>query len=93
MGACASMLHGIVQSKNSTYREELLDLISPLVQRMIEQPDNKKSRYKHSNRIMIRFFPMENTPPDDIRICLNQFYTKREMYYLEKKSGQTYLFK
>lgn len=92
LGACTSIIHGIKPSKTSKYREELLDLISPLVQRMIEKPENKNSRYKHANRIMIRFFPREKAQLDDIKGFLNQFYTKRKMYYLEQKSGQLKLY-
>lgn len=93
MGACTSIIHGIEKSKSSKYREKLMDLVSPLVQRMVEEPHNKNSRYKHANRIMIRFFPKEETIIDSIKSLTNQFYTKRRLYYLESKSRQMQLFK
>lgn len=88
MGACTSIINGIKKSKKSNYKENLMYLILPLVERMIEKPQNVNSRHKHANRIMIRFFPKEKTTPDDVERLQNQFYTKRKLYYLEKKSGQ-----
>jgi len=92
MGACTSIIHGIQQSRTSRYREELMDIISPLVKRMINEPKNTNSRYQHANRIMIRFFPKEKLVPDDIKRLLNQFYTYRRLRYEEEKSGQQSLF-
>jgi len=92
MGACTSIIHGIQSSKRSKYREELIDMILPLVKRMIEEPQNINSRYQHANRIMIRFFPIDKSAPDDIKRLQNQFYTKRPLYYEQKKSGQQLLF-
>lgn len=92
MGACTSIIHGIRKSKTSKYREELMDIVLPLVERMINEPYNKSSRYQHSNRIMIRFFPKGKSAPDDIKRLQNQFYIKRSLYYEEQKSGQQSLF-
>ncbi|MGB9794782.1 hypothetical protein [Thermodesulfovibrio sp. 3462-1] len=89
---CVSLLHGINESKNSQHKRELLDLFLPLFQRMIKQPENINSRYKHSERVMIRFFPREKTKPNDVKRLMNQFYTKREIYYEEQKLGQRRLF-
>lgn len=91
MGACVSIIHGIQNSKKSKYKENLLDIIFPLVDRMINNPNNINSGYKYAKRIMIRFFPMEKTEFDDIKRLKNQFYTKRQLYYKEHKSGQTSL--
>ena len=93
MGSIVSIIHGIKESKRSKYREELMDLILPLVKRMIKEPENKNSRYKHANRIMIRFFPKKRIESKDIRRKMNQFFTKRELYYLAQKSGQQCMFK
>ncbi|MBX0310746.1 MAG: hypothetical protein JHC31_02900, partial [Sulfurihydrogenibium sp.] len=65
--------------------KELLDLFLPLFERMINEPYNPRSIYQHKGRIMIRFFPKEKTKPDDKREHSNQFYTKREIYYIEQK--------
>lgn len=92
MGACTSIIHGIKESKASKYREELMDLLLPLVERMMRNPKNLNSRYKYANRIMIAFFPKEKTRPDDIRRVKNQFFTERHLHYLETKSGQLRLF-
>lgn len=88
MGACIGIIHGIHKSKKSKYREELMDCILPLVQRMIKEPKNKNSHYQHANRIMIRFFPNQNTKPDDIRRVFNHFYSNRKLYYLNAKNIQ-----
>jgi len=88
LGSCTSIIHGIVKSKKSFYREELIDLYLPLFKRMIENPNNKNSKYEYHNRIIIRFFPKDKTSIDDIRRLNNQFYTKRPLYYIEQKSGQ-----
>ncbi|MEO0268970.1 MAG: hypothetical protein ABIN73_04420 [candidate division WOR-3 bacterium] len=92
MGACISIIHGIKESKRSKYKEELMDLILPLITRMIDEPQNINSKYCHANRIMIRFFPKHKTAPDHINKVQNQFYTRRQLYYFEKKSGQIRLF-
>jgi len=92
MGACTSIIHGIPKSNTSKYREELMDIILPLVKRMVNKPNNKNSHYQHTNRIMIRFFPKVKSAPGDIERLQNQFYTKRSLYYEEKKSGQQSLF-
>ena len=88
LGVSASIIHGIEKSKASKYREELADLYINLFNRIIESPNNKNSRFEYNNRIMIRFFPRERTTLNDERRLLNQFYSKRPLYYLEQKSGQ-----
>lgn len=92
LGMCVSLLHGINESKKSQYKKELLDLFLPLFQRMIKQPKNINSRYKHSGRVMIKFFPREKTKLDDVKRLMNQFYTERRIYYEEQKSRQGRLF-
>lgn len=92
MGSCTSIIHGIQKSNTSKYREELMDIIFPLVKRMINEPYNKNSRYQHSNSIMIRFFPKDKSAPDDLKRLQNQFYTMRGLYYVEQKNGQQSLF-
>jgi hypothetical protein len=92
LGLCVGLLHGIGTGKRAKYSEELADLFLSLFRRMIEQPENSNSRYKHKGRIMIRFFPKEKTTPDDIGRLVNQFYTERQIYYAEQKSGQGRLF-
>lgn len=92
LGVSTSIIHGIEKSRSSLYREELANLYSAIFKRIIENPKNKNSWYKYYNRIMISFFPNKKTAPDDIRRLSNQFYTKRKLYYIEKKSGQMELF-
>ena len=67
----------------------LADIFSPLLERMINEPPNKNSRYEHYNRIMIRFFPKTKTQLNDLESLRNQFYTVRKLHYHEQKSGQT----
>ncbi len=92
LGASVSLLDGIEKSNRAQYRIELDEIYLPLFKRMIENPSNARSSYKHSNRIMIRFFPKEKTMPDDIKRLTNQFYTDRKIKYLEDISGQEKLF-
>ena len=92
LGVSVSLLHGIQRSNRSKYREELAEMFSPLFNRMINEPKNINSSYRHANRIMIRFFPRDKTAPNDIRRLLNQFYTKRRIYQIEKEIGQGELF-
>jgi hypothetical protein len=92
LGLCVGLLHGIEQSKRAKFRIELADLFLPLFKRMIYEPQNPNSSYKHKGRIMIRFFPKEKTKPDDLKRWGNLFYTERKIYYYEQKSGQLRLF-
>jgi hypothetical protein len=92
LGLCVGLLHGTGTGKKEIYRKELLDLFSPLFERMINEPDNPNSRYQHKDRIMIRFFPREKTKPGDIRRLRDQFYTKRGIYYIEQGLEQLKLF-
>lgn len=88
IGAVTNIIHGFENSKSANNRIELLDLILPLVQRMIKEPQNKNSKYAHSNRIMIRFFPKEKSDLGDPNRFMNQFYTFRKLKYEEDKNGQ-----
>lgn len=88
LGLCVSSLHGINDSKQSKYKEELLNLFLPLFERMINNPNNPKSRYAYKGRLMIKFFPKERTELGDVRRMVNQFYTKRTIYFKEQNSGQ-----
>lgn len=88
MGAVTNIIHGFDVSISANYRVELIDILIPLVQRMINKPNNKNSHYKHANRIMIRFFPKEKTDLNDPQRYINHFYTTRRLKYLEDKSGQ-----
>lgn len=92
LGVSTSIIHGIEKSRASKYREELADLYCNMFKRIIEKPKNKNSRFEYYNRIMISFFPWEKTAPDDVKRLGNQFYTKRKLYYIERKSGQMDLF-
>lgn len=88
LGVSVSLLHGIEKSNRAEYRSELAEIYLPLFKRTIKNPLNANSRYKYSNRIMVSFFPKEKTMPDDIGRSKNQFYTDREIRYLEDISGQ-----
>ena len=92
LGVCTSTLHGIVESNRSKYKTELIDIFLPLFQRMINEPYNKNSSYAHANRLMIRFFPKEQTSFEDPGRFRNQFFTKRRLYYVDQISGQFSLF-
>ncbi len=88
MGAVTNIIHGFEMSKSANYRIELLDLLFPLVKRMIRKSRNKNSSYSHYNRIMIRFFPKQKTDFGDPKRYMDQFYTIRKLKYEEDKSGQ-----
>jgi len=88
LGISTTAIHGLEKSNTSKYKAGLIDMFLPLLKRMINNPSNVRSSYAHSNRIMIRFFPKENTDIDDIRRYTNQFYTARKIHYLEELSGQ-----
>jgi len=88
MGAVTNIIHGFEVSKSAIYRIELLEILFPLVKRMIKQPKNKNSSYKYYNRIMISFFPKERTDLGDYNRYRNQFYIYRKLKYEEDKSGQ-----
>ncbi len=88
MGAVTTIIHGLEVSNRAEYRKELIDLILPLVQRMIKEPKNINSSYKHANRIMISFFPKEKTTIDDPKRYQNQFYTNRTLKYVQDNSRQ-----
>lgn len=91
LGVSTSIIHGIEKSNNSKYREELADLYCPLFSRVVNEPRNKNSRYQHSNRIIVRFFPKDKTNLGDDKRMTNQFYSQRSLYYIEQKSGQMLL--
>jgi hypothetical protein len=88
MGAVTNIIHGFEKSKSANCRIELLDLLLPLVQRMVREPKNRNSSYSHYNRIMIRFFPKQKTDLNDPQRYVNQFYNNRRLKYEEDKSGQ-----
>jgi len=88
MGATTTIIHGFEKSKSANCRIELLDILLPLVQRMVREPKNKNSSYSHYNRIMISFFPKQKTDLNDPQRYVNQFYNKRKLKYEEDKSGQ-----
>jgi len=92
LGVSTSILHGIKKSKRSVYREELANMFLPLFQKMVDEPYEENGVYAHSNRVMIRFFPKEQSSPLDLQRFVNQFYTKRRLYYMEQKAGQLSLF-
>jgi len=89
LGLCKSMLHGIDRSSRAfEFRSELLNLFLPLFERMIEEPENRNSRYAHAYRIMIRFFPkiIKNDLIPDFSV--SDFYTKRPIKYKQDCSNQ-----
>lgn len=92
LGVSTCLIHGIEDSKASVYREELLDLYYPLLNKMMNEPRNPNSSYGHHKRLLIRFFPKEKTILGDLGRLTNQFYSKRELFYIEQKSGQQCLF-
>ena len=91
LGVTTSIIHSIKKSNKSKYREELVDVYLPLLEKLIDKPENKNSSYKYYNRITVRFFPKEKTDIGDPRRYRNQFYTTRNLKYVEEKSGQTRL--
>lgn len=92
LGVTTSIIHSFERSRRTIYREELCEIYLPLLERLIHNPDNKNSSYKYYNRILIRFFPKEKIDLSDPKECINQFYTKRNLKYIEDKSGQIRLF-
>jgi len=90
LGISTTIIHGIADenSRRFNYIKELIDIYSPMFCRMIDNPSNIKSHYQYTRRMMINFFPKEKTELGDIERFKNQFYTKRELYYIEKHSKQ-----
>ena len=90
LGAIVNLIHGLEnpESKQSQNKNELLKLILPLCERMMNNPDNPNSYYHHKNRIMIRFFPKEKTEKNSIQRGTNQFYTKRKLKFKEDITPQ-----
>jgi hypothetical protein len=85
LGAIINLIHGLEnpESKKSQYKNELLKLLLPLCERMMNNPDNPNSYYHHKNRIMIRFFPKEKTEKNSIQRGINQYYAERKLKYEE----------
>lgn len=92
MGSITNIIHGFEDSNRSKYRIELLDMMLPLVQRMVREAKNINSSFSHHNRIVISFFPKFKTDLDDPRRYINQFYKIRNLKYEEDKIGQGNLF-
>lgn len=92
LGAITSIIHGFEESSRVHYKKELLDMLLPLVDRMINNPNNKNSSYAHSNRIMISFFPKTKNNFEDLERKMNQFFTVRKLKYQEDKIGNLSLF-
>jgi hypothetical protein len=94
LGAVVNIIHGLKNpnSNRAKVKKELIDLILPLIQRIMENPSNKNSKYQYANRIIIRSFPKDKTLPTDDKRKTFQYYTKRKMKYLEDKSKQLSLF-
>jgi len=88
LGVTTSIIHSIQKSNKSKYREELTDIYLPLLTSILNEPCNKDSSYKYYNRIIIRFFPKEKTDIGSPESYKNQFYTERNLKYVEEKSGQ-----
>lgn len=85
LGVTTSIIHSIQKSNKSKYKEELIELYLPLLERLINNPQNKKSRYNYYNRIIVRFFPKENKNISILKKYRNQFYTQRTLKYVEDK--------
>ncbi len=92
LGVSTCLIHGVEDSNSSKYRDELLELYYPLLDKMMSEPRNPNSRYDHHRRLLIRFFPKERTVIGDIARLTNQFYSERQLYYMEQRSGQKSLF-
>ena len=88
MGAMVNYLDGFEypNSQGSKCKDELLEILLPLFERIIEKPKNKNSAYKHQNRIIIRSFPREKSKKGDFERNFNQFYTYRKSKYKEDKA-------
>lgn len=78
---------------NSTIKEHKMKLtedFSGLVKRLIENPDNRNSRYckDYYRRMNISFFPRQTLDPNDeyleYKKRMNQFYREREMVFLNR---------
>lgn len=92
LGASTSLIHGIKKSNRSEYREELCELYFPLLDRIMNRPNNKNSSYQYYRRITISFFPKVKTSIDDYRRLTDQFYTRRDIQFIIQRSGQGNLF-
>ena len=54
-----SFTHCIHQVSNCKYKDEMADIVFPLLQRMINNPSNKNSSYGYYRKFDIGFFPRE----------------------------------
>lgn len=92
LGVSTCLMHGVEDSNSSKYRNELLELYYPLLDKMMSEPGNSNSRYGHHRRLLIRFFPIKKTGIGESGRLSNQFYYKRKLFYMEQRSGQGKLF-
>jgi hypothetical protein len=84
-----------VSSKKS--KDDVARFYMPLLERMMNKPDNKNSRYGYSNKYLISFFPNKKLTDEQLQNSLARvtagFYHQRPLLLLEKISGQETLFK
>lgn len=92
-----TITHCIHQVSKSKVKDELADLIYPLLHRLIKEPNNKNSKYNYYRKYDIGFFP-KVVPPEvseldqyihrDIPILYGNKYQNNK----DKITGQTRLF-
>jgi len=92
LGASVNILHGVDSGGRTKNREDLIELFFPLFERLIREPRNKNSSYKHFGRMGIDFFPREKTDLGDIERYKNHFYKDRPLQYELERAGQKRLF-
>lgn len=70
-------------------KKELIDLMLPLIERLLINPDNKNSRYNYYKHQSISFFPKESNimlwelNKQEVINYINGFYKNRELKYKE----------
>ncbi len=91
LGAVHNAIHW---SSRQEYKEQLALTMLPLIDRLINAPGNRNSRYAYVGRQRIEFFPRKafKTESEFERAVqrMNAFYTKREIRIKRKMQGSLF---
>lgn len=72
---------------NNKGQKQLAELILPLVDRLVNSPSNKNSRFGYFNKYRLAFFPKQVLRETNIKLD-GEMYTRRKIKLKEKKSDQ-----
>lgn len=70
------------------YKQGLIEILRPLFERVVKNPNNIKSSYRYARRINISLFPKTKTSTHDLKRPLNNFYEPEEVSfsYIEQQN-------